>query len=135
MASHKFAGCFHFKRVMNKKTILITGDLIAIAIVTVIGFATHGETGFSFLPRMAAAFFPLTLGWFVLAPWLGLFEEQVISNLKLLWRIPLAMFFVAPLAVILRAALLGTAGLPLFTLILGSTSAFGMAPRSCSSGS
>lgn len=111
---------------MNKKTILILGDIIAIAIVTVIGFVTHGETGFSFLPRMAASFFPVLAGWFLLAPWLGLFDEQVIANPKLLWRVPLAMLFAAPLAVILRAALLGSAALPLFTLILGLTSAFGM---------
>ncbi len=110
----------------NNKTILVAGDLIAIAIVTVIGFATHGETGISFLPRMAASFFPVSVSWFLLAPWFGLFDEQITSNSKLLWRIPLAMLLSAPLAVILRAILLGAAALPLFTLILGLTSAFGM---------
>ncbi len=111
---------------MNKKIIIILGDIIAIAIVTVVGFVTHGETGFSFLPRMAASFFPVSVSWFLIAPWLGLFNEQVIVNPKWLWRVPLAMFFAAPLAVILRATLLGAAALPLFTLILGLTSAFGM---------
>lgn len=110
----------------NNKTTLVVGDLIAIALVTVIGFATHGETGISFLPRMAASFFPVSVSWFLLAPWFGLFDEQVIADPKLLWRVPLVMLFAAPLAVILRAALLGAAALPLFTLILGLTSAFGM---------
>lgn len=110
----------------NNKTTLVVGDLIAIALVTVIGFATHGETGISFLPRMAASFFPVSVSWFLLAPWFGLFDEQITSNSKLLWRIPLAMLLSAPLAVILRATLLGAAALPLFTLILGLTSAFGM---------
>jgi len=112
---------------MNKqKTFLILGDLVAIAIVTVIGFATHGETGTSFLPRMAAAFIPVSVSWFLLAPWFGVFNEQVISDRKLLWRVPVAMLFAAPLAVILRAAILGTNAIPIFTLVLGSTSAFGM---------
>ncbi len=111
---------------MNKRTFLILGDLIAIAIVTVIGFATHGETGSSFLPRMAAAFFPVSVSWFLLSPWFGAFDEQVISDRKRLWRVPVAMLFAAPLAVILRAAMLGTNAIPVFALVLGSTSAFGM---------
>ena len=111
---------------MNKKTNLILGDITAIAIITIIGFATHGEMGVSFLPRMAASFFPVLIGWFLLAPWFGLFDEQVASNPKLLWRVLLAVFFSAPLAVILRASMLGAAALPLFALVLGSTSAFGL---------
>ncbi|MBI3738930.1 MAG: hypothetical protein HY258_07780, partial [Chloroflexi bacterium] len=56
-----------FKK-MKSKYILIFGDILAIAVVTIIGFATHGETNASFLPRMAAAFFPLCVSWFLLAP-------------------------------------------------------------------
>lgn len=109
-----------------KKNVLIIGDIIAIALLTIIGFATHGEADASFLPRMAAAFFPVLLGWFLLAPWFGLFEEQVTSNPKMLWRVPLVSLFAAPLAVLLRAAILNTAGIPIFALVLGATNAFGM---------
>lgn len=94
---------------MNKKSILILGDIIAIAILTFIGFATHGETAISYFPRMATTFFPVLISWLLIAPWLGLFDEQVIANPKMLWRIVLAMVFVAPLVVILRAALLHSA--------------------------
>ena len=58
---------------LNKKNILIIGDIIAIAILTFIGFATHGEAGLSFIPRMAAIFFPSVVAWLVLAPWFGLY--------------------------------------------------------------
>jgi len=75
---------------MNKKNILIIGDVLAFAILNIIGFATHKETGVSFLPRMAVAFFPIVFAWFVLAPWFGLFDETVINNSKNLFRIPLA---------------------------------------------
>lgn len=112
------------KKMKNK--ILILGDILAIAILTFIGFATHGETGFSFLLRMGTTFFPVLVSWFLITPWLGLFDEQVIVNPKLLWRVLLAMFFAAPLAVILRAVLLHSAAQPLFVLILGGTNAIGM---------
>jgi hypothetical protein len=111
---------------MNKKNILILGDILAIAIHTAIGFATHGEFDFSYIARMGTTFFPVLVSWFLIAPWLGLFNEQVIFNPKLLWRILLAMLFVAPLAVILRAALLHSAAQPLFALILSGSVALGM---------
>ncbi len=111
---------------MNKRSILIAGDILAILIVTVIGFATHGEADLSFLPRMAAAFFPLTIAWFLLAPWFGLFQMEIISNPKQLWRPVLAMLFAAPLAAILRGLLLNAPIIPIFAVVLASTSAFGM---------
>jgi hypothetical protein len=75
---------------------------------------------------MAAAFFPLLIAWFLIAPWLGLFDEGVTINFKLLWRILPAMVFVSPLAVILRAVLLHSAAQPLFALIFGLTNALGI---------
>ncbi|NWF63939.1 MAG: DUF3054 domain-containing protein [Chloroflexi bacterium] len=111
---------------MNKRTALILGDIVALSILTVIGFATHGETELSFLPRMAAVFFPALLGWFLLAPWFGLFDPCAISIPKNLLRIPLVMLFAAPFAVILRGALLGAPALPLFALIFGGSNALGI---------
>jgi len=111
---------------MNKKTTLILGDILAIAILTVIGFVRHGELDLLHFPRMGTTFFPMLLGWFLAATWVDLFDERVISNPQLFWRILLAMLFAAPLAVILRAALLHSVALPIFTLVLGCTNAFGM---------
>ena len=110
----------------SKKSILIIGDILVFAIIIVIGFAAHGETGFSFISRMGTSFFPLLIGWFLIAPWLGLFDEQEISNPKLLWRILPTMLFVAPFAAILRSALLHNAAQPIFVLVLGLTNALGM---------
>ncbi len=111
---------------MSKKSILILGDIVTLAFLTLIGFATHGETGTSFLPRMAVIFFPAVFAWFALAPWLGLFEEPVTDFPKNLLRIPLAFLFVSPLAVIIRSALLNAPALPLFALIFGGSNALGM---------
>jgi len=108
------------------KTFLTLGDILAIAIFTLIGFATHGETNLSFLPRFLAIFIPMTLAWFLLAPWFGLFQKEITSNPKQLWRPALAMFFAAPLAALLRAIILNSAVIPTFVIVLGETSALGM---------
>lgn len=111
---------------MNKKYSLILGDGLALAILTCIGFASHGKTDLSLLPRMGSTYFPILVSWFLVAPWLGLFEHDLITNFRLLWRVPLAMLFSAPLASILRSAILQSAALPIFTLVLGLTFALGM---------
>ena len=91
---------------MNKKQILVTGDILAILIVTIIGFATHGEANLSYLPRMLAAFVPLIVAWFLITPWLGLFQPGITSNPKQLGRPVLGMIFAGPLAVVLRGLIL-----------------------------
>jgi hypothetical protein len=110
---------------MNK-FILILGDLLAIVLVTFIGFATHGEAELSFLPRMAALFFPLAISWFLLAPSLRLFQSETISSPKELWRPALAMIFAAPLAAVLRGFILSAPIIPIFAAVLAGTSALGM---------
>ncbi|MGC8855593.1 MAG: DUF3054 family protein [Anaerolineae bacterium] len=111
---------------MSKRTILILGDILLLALITIIGFASHGETSLTLLPRMLTTFLPLLAGWFLLAPWFGLFDSQVTAQAKQLWRPALAMLLAAPLVAILRAAMLNTVALPLFTLILGSSAALGI---------
>ncbi|RME86608.1 MAG: DUF3054 domain-containing protein [Anaerolineae bacterium] len=112
---------------MRTKAALILGDVIAIAIVTVIGFASHGELGSASLWRLAATFFPLTLSWFLVAPWLGLFDPRTTAQARLLWRPAWAMLLAAPLAAFLRSLMLGGLPvLPLFVAVLGATSALGM---------
>ena len=111
---------------MSRHLPLVLGDLLALAIITVIGFASHGETDLSFVPRMFTTFIPLVVGWFLIAPWLGLFDFRHTTTFKQLWRPPLAMLLATPLAVILRAAMLNGAALPLFALILGGSAALGM---------
>ena len=111
---------------MKNKTVLILGDILAIAVVTIIGFTMHGEANTSFLPRIAAAFFPLIISWLIVAPWFGLFDPETISDFKQLWRPALAMIFAGPLAVVLRGLILNASIIPIFGVVLSTTSAFGM---------
>ena len=112
---------------MHKSTrTLIAGDIIALVIITIVGFATHGETDIFFVPRMLTTFIPFIISWFLIAPWLGLFDSQITSTAKPLWRPLLAMLLASPMAAILRAAMLNAIALPLFTIILGGSAALGM---------
>ena len=106
--------------------ILYAGDTLAIATLTLIGFATHGETGLSILPRMGALFFPLMITWFLLAHQFRLLQPEITSTAKQLWRPALAMLFAAPLAAILRALILNTPVIPIFVVVLSATAALGM---------
>jgi hypothetical protein len=110
---------------MNK-SILVIGDLLAVALLTFIGFATHGEADRSFAPRMAALYFPLSVSWFLLAPALGLFRHDISSDPKQLWRPALAMLFATPLAAVFRGFLLNAPIIPIFAAVLAATSALGM---------
>jgi hypothetical protein len=105
---------------------LVLGDILAIAIVTIIGFATHGEAGAALVPRMLTTFVPLTLGWFLLAPFFGLFNPAIFSDHRQLWRPVLAMLFAGPLAALLRAFLLNTVVIPIFGVVLSGSAGSGM---------
>lgn len=105
---------------------LILGDLLAIALVTVIGFATHGQTDLSFIPRMLTTFGPVTLAWFLVAPFLGLFRPEITVNPRQLWRPFVAMVFAGPLAALLRALLLNSVVIPVFAVVLTGSAGLGM---------
>jgi len=108
------------------KLILVLGDILTIVLLTIIGFATHGEADVSFLPRMAALFFPLSVSWFLLAPALGLFQRETISEPKQLWRPALTAIFAASLAAVLRGFILNAPIIPIFAVVLSLSAAVGM---------
>ncbi len=109
-----------------KKHLLIIGDVAAILVLTVVGFATHGETDASFLPRAVVMFVSHLTGWFLLAPAMGLFGVDAAREGNPLWRPALTGFFAAQFAVTMRGLLLQSDVSPLFALVLGGTAAIGM---------
>lgn len=104
--------------------ILIFGDTLVILLITISGFATHGEIGN--MGRMLTTIIPLFAAWFLISPFFGLFNEKIIYQPNQLWRVILAMFGVIPLAAWLRGLWLNTPILPLFVLVLGGVSSFCM---------
>lgn len=108
------------------KWMLYAGDTIAIALLTLIGFASHQELNASFLPRMAATFFPVAISWFVIAPWFGLFQDEYPSKIPPHLRIVLAVLYASTMAAFLRGLILRSDIPPVFILALGGSAALGM---------
>jgi hypothetical protein len=111
---------------INLKTILIIGDIFTVIVVMAIGFAMHGETSFAFLPRFIAICLPLAVAWFLLAPWLGLFQIEITANAKQLWRPVFVAFFAGSMAVVTRGLILNSPIIPLFAVIASVTFAMGI---------
>lgn len=101
---------------------LIAGDTITLAIVTIIGFASHGTSGTAG-SRMVTTFFPLLTAWFLIAPFLKVFDKDIVMDGRQLWRPFWAMILAAPMAAWLRGLILSSQILPLFVIILGGVSA------------
>ena len=106
-------------------SILVIGDIIAIALVTGFGFATHGTLGSAGL-RLLTTFIPLLIAWFAVAPFLGAYDPQHTLKPSQLWRPFWAMVVAAPLAAWLRGAWLNAPILPVFVLVLGGFSCLGI---------
>jgi hypothetical protein len=114
---------------MSKKTrlsliLLLLGDALAILVVTLIGFATHGLS--TATPRWLTTYLPLLLSWLAVAPWLGVFRPDIYNRAWQTWRAPLAIAIAAPLAAFLRSLWLQTPIVPVFVLVLAATSALGI---------
>jgi Protein of unknown function (DUF3054) len=105
--------------------ILIAGDVLVLLLVTVFGFATHGELGSAGL-RMLTTFVPLVVAWALVAPHLGAFDLERISQPSQLWRPFWAMVLAAPWAAWLRGALLNAPVLPVFVVVLGGVCALAL---------
>jgi hypothetical protein len=107
---------------LSNKLILIAGDILTLAMVTLFGFASHGELG-SAGARMLTTFIPLVVAWLLVAPHLGVFDIRNTQKASQLWRPFWAMVLAGPLAAWLRGVMLNAAILPIFVVVLGGVSA------------
>jgi hypothetical protein len=101
--------------------ILILGDIITLALVTIIGFASHG-TADTAGARMLSTFVPLVVAWFLVAPFLQVYKIEYGLDGRQLWRPIWAMVIAAPMAAWLRGLMLSSPILPIFVVILGGVS-------------
>lgn len=105
--------------------VICAGDLVALSLVTLIGFATHGELT-RLEPRLLTTLIPLVAAWVLIGPWVGVFNQKFALAPLELWRPVLAMLLSAPMAGWLRGLMLGAPVIPVFVLILGATAALGL---------
>jgi FlaA1/EpsC-like NDP-sugar epimerase len=86
-----------------RSTGLIVGDACVFLLFAAIGRASHREANaeeFLLVVKTAA---PFALGWFVVAPFFGVYRQSVISALRpMLLRTALAWVCALPVALVLR---------------------------------
>ena len=106
--------------------VVVLGDLLTYSVVTLIGFSSHDTLSLNALPRILATFVPFTAGWFLIAPWIGTFQANIITNRTHLPRVLLAALLAAPIGAFLRGLWLGSPILPVFVLVMAGVSGLGM---------
>jgi Protein of unknown function (DUF3054) len=107
------------RRIPRFMVILLAGDAVVLALVTLAGLATHGELGQAG-SRLWPTFLPLLAAWLLVAPHLDAFNPRKILQVRSLWRPFWAMLLAAPLGVLLRSLWLGTSAMIVdFVLVMG----------------
>ncbi len=109
----------------KQQTVLLTGDILTLALVTIFGFFSHQMLTTAVM-RILATFVPLALSWGMVAPFLGVYDPAHLADARQLWRPFWAMILAAPMAGLLRGIWLGQVILPIFVVILGGISALTM---------
>jgi hypothetical protein len=102
--------------------VLLVGDIVTLSLVTIYGFARHSTLDTAGV-RMLATFIPLLAAWFLIAPYLGVFDLQRASEIRQVWRPAWAMLLAAPLFAFLRGLWLNAPIVPLFVLVMGGVGA------------
>lgn len=95
---------------LSRILLIAAGDLLALLLFVLLGRRNHALSLVD-LGAILATAAPLFLGWFLVAPWFGLFRAGVIEDWRrLIPRLLLAwLLFGGPLALLLRALWLGRA--------------------------
>lgn len=110
------------ERFSGYKILIFIGDVTVFAIVTILGFSSHDTLGTAGL-RMLTTFVPVVIAWLLVAPHLNVYDYDVLTQLRGLWRPVWAMVLSAPMAAFLRGVWLGTAIIPVFVVVIGGVNA------------
>jgi hypothetical protein len=110
---------------LGQMVVLLAGDLFVFTLVTLFGFARHGELTAGGA-RLLTTFIPLVIAWLLVAPFLGVFELRRVADPRQLWRPFWAMLLAGPMAAWLRGVLLNEPIQPVFVAVLGGISALAL---------
>lgn len=102
--------------------ILFLGDVLTLALTTLVGFSFHGTLSTAG-SRILATFLPSLVAWLLVAPLLGSYDLDRSLQLPQLWRPFWAMVLAAPMAALLRGLWLNAPILPAFVIVLGGINA------------
>lgn len=103
---------------------LLIGDLIALVLLTLLGFATHQELDAWY--RMLVVLVSVGFAWLWTAPWFGLYRAEIANNLgQAWWRTAWAWTLAGPLGLVLRAIWLQAPLIPIFAIVFISLNTLG----------
>src|SRR5262245_6936250 len=85
--------------------LLVAGDALAFLIFSAIGRASHSEAaGLAALAQIAETAAPFAIGWFAVAPFVGVFRAEVAARpRRMLARTAVAWLLAWPVGLLLRA--------------------------------
>jgi hypothetical protein len=109
----------------SRLIVLLIGDALVLGIMTLVGFASHDLLETAGV-RMLTTFLPFLVAWLLVAPHIGAFNRNYVSDARQLWRPLWAMVLAAPLAAWLRGAWLGQPIIPVFVAIVGGLNALAL---------
>ena len=83
---------------------LVVGDILVFMIFAMIGRGSHGEaSGLGALPQIFLTALPFMLGWFIVAPFLGVYRRNLMNDpRKMAGRTALGWLLSWPVAMLLR---------------------------------
>jgi hypothetical protein len=105
--------------------ILLAGDGFGFALITLVGFASHDSLSLQSIGRMLTTFLTFFAAWLLILPWFGLQHVHPPAR-TVLWRVPLAALFSAPMGGWLRGLVLNAPIQPVFILVMAGMIASGM---------
>jgi hypothetical protein len=98
------------------RLILLIDDAFVVFVITLFGVSFH-QSG-PLIERLPYTFFPFLVAWVVSAAALRLYDPQIYSNIKQLWRVPITAAIAAPIASSARALWLGMPVVPVFAVVM-----------------
>jgi len=111
-------------RFHGMRVVAIIGDGIVLGVLSVAGFAMHetlAETS-----RLLITVLSFLVAWAWIAPWFGVFGDEVLTDPKRVWRVLLAWVAAAPFGAVLRALLLGLTVSPIFVIVMTVVTGVGL---------
>jgi len=115
-------GCVKISRVSRQQANLFVGDMVVFILGTLVGFASHDSLGKAGL-RLLTTLLPVIIAWLLIAPFLGVYDRNIVVSIRQIWRPFWAMVLAAPMAAFLRGAWLGSPIIPIFVVVLGGVNA------------
>ncbi|GBE22450.1 MAG TPA: DUF3054 domain-containing protein [Actinobacteria bacterium] len=106
------------------RAVAIIGDGIVLGVLSVVGFAMHETMTES--SRLLVTVLSFLVAWTWIAPWFGVFGDDVLTDPRRVWRVLLAWVAAAPFGVVLRAFLLGLTVSPIFVIVMTVVTGVGL---------